>query len=100
MTVSDYGGTITGLETFNISRGGAVKIYPPSVNDPHFKQIVYNLNTISILDGGVFHYFGSAEAGDVLTVNLDGDLMIRGGGEMKANKLVLKGMSFIQLFVA
>lgn len=91
VTVYDYGGTITGLETFNISRGGAVKVYPPSVTNPHYKPIVYNLNTISILDGGVFTYYGTAEDEDVLEVNLAGDLMIRGGGEMYVNKMILDG---------
>lgn len=95
MTVTDYGGTITGLETFNISRGGAVRVYPPSINEPFFKNIVYNLNTISILDGGEFIYYGTAEAADVLEINLNGDLMIRGGGVMKANKLKLKGIGSI-----
>lgn len=92
VTVYDYGGTITGLETFNISRGGAVKVYPPLSSNPHFRPIVYNLNTISILDGGSFYYYGKAEESDVLTVNLTGDLMIRGGGEMYVNKMNLNGV--------
>ena len=52
---------------------------------------MYNLNTISILDGGLFAYHGTAENDDVLTVNLAGDLVIRGGGEMWANRLRLTG---------
>ena len=52
---------------------------------------MYNLNTISILDGGSFSYHGTAENDDVLTVNLAGDLMIRGGGEMTVNKMVMNG---------
>ena len=91
VTVYDYGGTITGLETFNISRGGAVKVYPPLLSNPHYVPIIYNLNTISVLDGGLFQYYGYAEADDVLTVNLTGDLMIRGGGEMYVNKMKLNG---------
>lgn len=91
VTVTDYGGTITGLETFNISRDGAVKVYPPSKDDPHYKSIVYNLNTISVLDGGVFSYFGEAETDDELIVNLEGALIIRGGGEMNVNKMDLTG---------
>lgn len=91
VTVTDYGGTITGLETFNISRDGAVKVYPPSKDNPHYKSIVYNLNTISVLDGGVFSYFGEAETNDELIVNLEGALIIRGGGEMNVNKMELTG---------
>lgn len=91
VTVYDYGGTITGLETFNISRGGAVKVYPPLASNPHFRPNVYDLNTISVLDGGSFYYYGEAEADDVFTVNLTGDLMIRGGGEMHVNKMKLNG---------
>ncbi|WAR26294.1 hypothetical protein MAR_011998 [Mya arenaria] len=93
VTVSDYGGTILGLETFNISRGGAVHVYPPEASNPHFKEIVYDLNTISILDGGSFTYHGTAENNDVLTVNLAGDLMIRGGGVMTVNKMILNAIN-------
>ncbi|KAL4226615.1 hypothetical protein ACF0H5_014598 [Mactra antiquata] len=92
-TVYDYGGTITGLETFNISRGGAVKIYPPSIDNEFYKQIVYDLNTISVLDGGLFAYYGTAENDDILEINLAGDLMIRGGGEMNVNKVNLNAIN-------
>jgi len=37
VTVADYGGTLMGLETLNISRDGAVHIYPPSTDNPHYK---------------------------------------------------------------
>ena len=51
----------------------------------------YNLNTLSILDGGSLTYFGTAERGEYLTLNLTADLMIRGGGLMTVNKLKLTG---------
>ena len=93
VTVYDYGGTITGLETFNISRGGAVKVYPPSRDNPFYKDIEYNLDTISVLDGGEFSYFGSAVEDDTLRVTLGGDLIVRGGGVMTVNNMELHGKS-------
>ena len=91
VTISDYGGTITGVKTFNISRNGAVHVYPPTRNATRHKTITYNLNTLSILDGGVFYYHGSLDNSDVFELNLEGDLLIRGGGEMFVNNLKLEG---------
>lgn len=71
-----------------------MKVYPPLISNPHFRPIIYNLNTISILDGGTFFYYGYAEADDELTVTLAGDLMIRGGGAMYVNKMKLSGTSY------
>ena len=48
-------------------------------------------NTISILDGELFKFFGTAANDDRLVIEMDGDLMIRGGGEMIANNLEVYG---------
>ena len=86
--VIDYGGTLTGVKTLNISLGGAFHSYPPADHS----TVVYDIfNTISILDGGIFKFFGTAEDGDSLVMKMDGALMIRGGGEMIVNNLELSG---------
>ena len=88
-TVVDYGGTLSGVQTLNISLGGAFYSYPPA---DHSTVLYDFFNTISILDGGVFKFFGTANDGDLLKIKMAGSLMIRGGGEMLVNNLELYGM--------
>ena len=90
-TVADYGGILAGIQTLNISLGGAFRSYPPADHS----AVVYDfLNTISVLDGGVFQFYGTAADGDLLNIVMNGSLMIRGGGEMIVNNLELYGMQF------
>ena len=49
-------------------------------------------DTIMVLDGGKFQFFGTAVFDDLLKINLAGGLVIRGGGEMLVNNLELTGM--------
>ena len=87
-SVADYGGILAGVETLNISKGGAFHSYPPTDHS----AVVYDfLNTISILDGGLFEFHGTAADGDLLNIHMNGSLMIRGGGEMIVNNLELYG---------
>ena len=87
--VADYGGILASVETLDISLGGAFRSYPPADHSP----VIYDFfNTISILDGGVFEFFGTAADGDLLNIQLNGSLMIRGGGEMIVNNLELYGI--------
>ena len=87
-TVADHGGTLANIRTLNISLGGAFLSYPP---DDHARVFYDFFNTISILDGGLFKFFGTAANDDRLVIEMDGDLMIRGGGEMIANNLEVYG---------
>ena len=90
-SVADYGGVLAGVETLNISLGGAFHSYPPADHSP----VVYDfLNTISILDGGLFEFHGTAADSDLLNIHMNGSLMIRGGGEMIVNNLELYGRYF------
>ena len=83
-----------GVRTLNISLGGAFRCYPPADHS----AVVYDfLNTISVLDGGVFQFYGTAADSDLLNIHLNGSLMIRGGGEMIVNNLELYGMYIYDL---
>ena len=88
-TVADHGGTLANIRTLNISLGGEFLSYPPADHSP----VVYDFfNTIHILDGGLFQFFGTAADEDKLTIQMEGDLHIRGGGEMIVNNLDIYGM--------
>lgn len=50
------------------------------------------MNSITILDGGLFEYKGDAANNNKLNIMLDGSLHIRGGGIFKVNNLNLEGM--------
>lgn len=50
------------------------------------------MNSITILDGGLFEYKGDASNNNKLNIMLDGSLHIRGGGIFKVNNLNLEGM--------
>ena len=79
---------MAGVKTLNISLGGAFRSYPPADHSP----VVYDFfNTISILDGGIFEFHGTAADGDRIKIDMEGDLVIRGGGEMIVNNLELSG---------
>ena len=89
-TVTLYGGVLRGVHTLNISLGGSFIAYPPAAlgsGEPsHF-----NLDSISILDGGVFRYEGHAEQEDAVVISLDGSLVVHGGGQLIGNKITVKG---------
>ena len=88
--VTLYGGILRGVETLNISLDGSFIAYPPAQLGSD-EPSVYNLNSITVLDGGLFKYIGYTEAGDGLIVNLDGGFAVRGGGLVEVNKLTLSG---------
>ena len=85
-----YGGILRGLKTLNISLGGAFIAYPKAALDSGVESY-FHLDSITILDGGLFKYEGKANDGDALTVELDGGLVVQGGAQVIANKLTLKG---------
>ena len=92
-TVSHMGGTLDNVKTLNISLGGRFLSYPTEDNP----RVVYkNFNTIMVMDGGEFEFFGTAEHGDLLGLELEGDLVVQGGGKMKANQLEVTGKSIIE----
>ncbi|KAK3576663.1 hypothetical protein CHS0354_004948 [Potamilus streckersoni] len=90
-----YGGILESLNTLNISLNGAFILYPPArLNKTQSdRSSTLYLNSISILDGGVFRYEGTPQNNDELRIVLDGGLVIRGGGELHANKLHLTAVN-------
>ena len=89
-TVTLFGGVLRGVHTLNISLGGAFIAYPLAALDSgepsHFK-----LDSISVLDGGLFKYEGHSEEGDAVVISLDGSLIVHGGGQLTGNKITVKG---------
>ena len=89
-----YGGLLRGVETLNISLDGAFTVYPPVKHNATSttEESTFSLNSITILDGGLFDYKGDADNDNKLNILLDGSLHIRGGGIFKVNSLYLEGM--------
>ena len=91
--VTLYGGLLRGVETLNISLAGAFTVYPSVKHNATSvtEESSFSLNSITILDGGLFDYKGDAEHDNKLNIHLDGGLHIRGGGIFKVNNLYLEG---------
>ena len=89
-TVTLYGGVLRGVHTLSISLGGSFIAYPPAALDSG-ESSHFNLDSISILDGGVFRYEGRTEQEDAVVISLDGSLVVHGGGQMFGNKITVKG---------
>ena len=88
--VTLYGGTLSGVHTLNISLDGAFIIHPKAKLDSGTES-VFNLNSITVLDGGVMRYEGVTAQNDGLVVNLEGGLVVQGGGVIEGNNIKVKG---------
>ena len=84
------GGVLRGMETLDISLGGAFTAYP-AAKLGSAEASVFNLDSITVLDGGIFKYMGNTDNGDELTLSLAGDFEVQGGGTVEVNKLKLTG---------
>jgi hypothetical protein len=51
----------------------------------------FELNSITVLDGGLFQYYGEAVNDNKLDIKLNGSLIINGGGEFRTNNMYLEG---------
>lgn len=92
--ISLYGGTVQGLQKMNISLDGAFYVYPKEKENENdvMEPNVFELDSIAILDGGLFEYFGEAVNDNKLDITLNGSLSINGGGEFRANNMYLEGI--------
>ena len=92
--ISLYGGTVQGLQALNISLDGAFYVYPPEKENEGDVIPVneFELDSITILDGGVFEFFGEPDNDNKLDIKLNGSLTINGGGEFRTNNMYLEGM--------
>lgn len=78
----------------NISLDGAFYVYPKEKENEidTMAPNVFELDSIAILDGGLFEYFGEAVNDNKLDITLNGSLSINGGGEFRANNMYLEGI--------
>lgn len=87
-----YGGLLRGVATLNISLDGSFTVYPPArLNNSLSSRNDFVMDSITILDGGVFKFMGTAEENNGLNVTLTGSLHIQGGGEFRTNNIYLQG---------
>ena len=87
-----YGGILRGVATLNISLDGSFTVYPPArLNNSHSNSHDFVMDSITILDGGLFSFVGTAEGNNKLNVTLTGSLHIQGGGEFRTNNIYLQG---------
>jgi len=91
--VTLYGGLLKGVETLNISLDGTFTVYPPVKHNASSstEESTFSMNSITILDGGLFDYKGDTANDNKLNIFLDGSLHIRGGGIFQVNSLYLEG---------
>lgn len=83
------GGLLKGVQKLNISLDGLFTVYPPARLQEHSSR--FEMNSITILDGGKFMFMGKAEDENKLEVILDGGLHVQGGGELEANYIHIEG---------
>lgn len=87
-----YGGLLRGVATLNISLDGSFTVYPPArLNNSLSSRNDFVMDSITILDGGVLKFMGTAEENNRLNVTLTGSLHIQGGGEFRTNNIYLQG---------
>ena len=93
-TITLLGGLLRGVEILDVSLNSNFIIHPKSrlASD---SNSVFIFEKVSIFDGGVIKYMGSAEAGDVLTMNVTSTLAVKGGGELHVNNLLLSGIDTV-----
>ena len=92
--ITMYGGTVTGIENVEISLNGGFHLYSEARIYSSVASEV-NLRSIEVMDGGVFSYRGIAADGDALTLTVENDFTVRGGGHVYVNKMALDG-TFMQ----
>ena len=71
------------------------QVYPPAELDFSNR---FEMNSISVLDGGVLAFEGTAEGDSKMEIILEGGLHVHGGGEVKTNNIYLEGMIFVYQF--
>ncbi|XP_071498055.1 uncharacterized protein [Diadema antillarum] len=80
------GGSVEGVATLEIGKNALLTFDPMACVNAEAASEMY-LDSLLVLGGGALEFTGSVSANQELHMTLDGKLLVRGGGVMRANKL-------------